>query len=67
MATVWITSATWSRKPSKRRAVRRPKHDTVFADRRYPQRFGCHGETWFLPLVGRWCRALDRREAGLPR
>ena len=49
------------------RILSRPNRDTVFADRRYPQRFGYHGSTWFLPLVGRWYRALDRREAGLPR
>ena len=45
----------------------RPNRDTVFADRRYAQRLGYHGSTWFLPLVGRWYGALDRREAGLPR
>ena len=49
------------------RILSRPNRDTVFADRRYPRRFGYHGSTWFLPLVGRWYRALDRREAGLPR
>ena len=45
----------------------RPNRDTVFADRRYPQRFGYHGSIRFLPLGGRWYRALDLREAGLPR
>ena len=49
------------------RILSRPNRDTVFADRRYPQRFGYRGSTWFLPLVGRWYRTLDRREAGLPR
>lgn len=49
------------------RILSRPNRDTVFADRRYPQRFGYRGSTWFLPLLGRWYRALDRREAGLPR
>ena len=49
------------------RILSRPNRDTVFADRRYPQRFGYRGSTWFLPLVGRWYRALDRREAGLLR
>ena len=45
----------------------RLNRDTVFADRHYPQRFGYRGSTWFLPLVGRWYRARDQREAGLPR
>ena len=49
------------------RILSRPNRDTVFADRHYPQRFGYRGSTWFLPLIGRWYRALDRREAGLPR
>ena len=49
------------------RILSRPNRDTVFADRHYPQRFGYRGSTWFLPLLGHWYRALDRREAGLPR
>ena len=49
------------------RILSRPNRDTVFADRRYPQRFGYRGSPWFLPLIGRWYRALDRHEAGLPR